>query len=46
MEGDVACLSEEEAGTGIGNLMKINQTNFKNENSIKEIEPEELEEAY
>lgn len=26
--------------------MKINQTNFKNENSIKEIDPEELEEAY
>jgi hypothetical protein len=33
LEGDVACLSEEEHGTGIGNLMKINQTNFKNENS-------------
>jgi hypothetical protein len=31
---------------GIGNLIKINQTNFKNENSNRDIDPDELEEAY
>jgi len=31
---------------GIGNLIKINQTNFKNENSNRDIDTDELEEAY
>ena len=47
MEGDVACLSEEEAGTGIGNLMKINQAeNNKKFDFVKEVVSMQFSHSY